>query len=413
MRRVAFVSVVLAVAGAGVALLTRIVIVPWLESVPGWVIPTDAWTPLRAARSVANLDVFHLYEPLAGRTGYPYTPGLPVLLAPVPWIGDKFHLLGDPIYRQARPGMFWLLGPAEAIAGLLPVLWVAGRATSGRADIVKVQCCVFLVAAWAPVVWFHPEDTIAIALCIAAALWVRDERYRRAGVCVAAAILFKQWAIFPALPVVAAAPRGKRGLVSFYAFALPAIVMVPFLLASASTWTSLTGTLASLQYGQPQLWLSHVFGHQYYADPKWLHVSWGLASLAIAWWIRVRPTTDRVLAAIGLVMLARLPFEPVLFGYYLVPALVVSVIWCARNDEKLVLRTVTGALLCAFCMPHTFPQPVFFAMLCFGLGYVCGPMVLSLRNQQVPADDRPHEEQEPPAEAMAVHGAGDVAQRRL
>ena len=64
-----------------------------------------------------------------------------------------------------------------------------------------------------------------------------------------------------------------------------------------------------------------------------------------------------------------------LFGYYLVPATVIAVIWCARNGRPIAMRALTASFLCAFCLPHTFPQPVFFTMLAFGLAYVCGPMV--------------------------------------
>ena len=87
-------------------------------------------------------------------------------------------------------------------------------------------------------------------------------------------------------------------------------------------------------------------------------------------------------------MVLRLFLEPVLFGYYLVPAAVFSVVWCARNGRPIVLRAFTACLLGAFCLPHTYPQPVFFAMLTFGLAYVCGPMVATLA--------RPEEPTEPP-----------------
>ena len=85
-----------------------------------------------------------------------------------------------------------------------------------------------------------------------------------------------------------------------------------------------------------------------------------------------------MLAAVGTIMLARLVFEPVLFGYYLVPAAVVAVIWCARNGHKFTLRAVTASALCAYCMPHTYPQPVFFLILITGMLYVCGPMLGAL-----------------------------------
>jgi hypothetical protein len=75
------------------------------------------------------------------------------------------------------------------------------------------------------------------------------------------------------------------------------------------------------------------------------------------------------------IMLARLVFEPVVFGYYLVPATAIALVWCARNGEPLALRALTSSLLCAFCLVHTFPSIVFFAILGLGLGYVCGPAV--------------------------------------
>jgi hypothetical protein len=381
-------TLTLALLGAALVLLTRAVIVPWIEGVNAWVVPVDAWTPLAAARYVANGDVFHLYEPLAGRTGYPYTPGLPILLAPFVAIGDHFHLLGDYFFTHRHPQMFLILGPAEALVGMLPILFVAGRAVGGdRTRMWCVQGAVFVIAAWAPVAWFHPEDTIACALLIAACLRAERDDWRVVGALLGGALLFKQWALWPALPLVLAAPRGKRALTGFYAFALPALVLVPFLLAGPATWSSLAGTRASLLYGQPQIWLSVAFGHQRLANATLLRLLWGVVTVIIAYRVRHRPSTDSLLAAVGAVMLVRLLFEPVLFGYYLVPASVIAVIWCARNGRPIAMRALTASLLCAFCLPHTFPQPVFFVMLAFGLAYVCGPMVEHLAS--APEDSRP------------------------
>ena len=361
--------------------MTRVVVVPWIESAHAWVIPPDAWTPLRAARSVANGDVFHLYEPLAGRTGYPYTPGLPILLAPVVAIGDHFHLLGDIFFPRPYPEMFLLLGPAEAFVGTFPIGLVAGRAIDGsRSWVWRVQVLTFLAAAWAPVGFLHPEDTIACALIMGACLKTKDDNWRAVGACIGAALLFKQWALWPALPLLFAAPRAKRSLTAFYAFALPALILVPFLLATPATWTALTDTRASLVFGQQQLWVALAFGQHHLADPGLLRFAWGAASVLVAWHAgrRANGGVDTLLAAVGTIMLLRLFFEPVLFGYYLVPATVFSVVWCARNGRPIALRTCTACLLAAFCLPHTFPKPVFFGMLAFGLAYVSGPMVESL-----------------------------------
>jgi hypothetical protein len=385
----------LGVVAAGLALLSRIVVLPWFESASGWVIPTDLWVPLRAARSVANLDVFHLYEPLAGRTGYPYTPGLPIVLAPVAAVGDHFHLLGDVLYPQRRPGMFLLLGPAEAFVGIVPVVFVAGRAVA-KTRAAQAQVLVFVVAVFAAVIWFHPEDTVAIAFVLAAALATQgDDDWRRVGALCAVAVLFKQWAMWPALPLIMAAPRPKRSLTAFYAFGIPALVMLPFLLVSRATWMSLTETRASLAFGQPQLWMTTLFGHREFADADWLRYLWGASAVAVAWRARTRRDVDSLIAAVGVIMLARLLVEPTLFGYYLVPAVIPAVLWCIRNNRPVVLRTITTAFLCAFCLPHTYPQPVFFAMLVFGMGYVCGPMLRSLVS--VTSTDRPPEPAPVPA----------------
>jgi hypothetical protein len=379
-----FGAVALGLLGVGLVLLSRLVIVPWLESVHGWVVPTDVWTPLRAARDVANGDVFHLYEQPAGRTGYPYTPGLPILLAPAAWIGDRYLLLGDVFYPRPYPSMFLVLGPAEAFVGVVAIVWAAGRAVAlrGRA-LFGFQFLVFLTAAWAPVGWFHPEDTIVCALLVAAALFAGKENWRAVGLMLALALLFKQWALWPAIPFVFAAPPGKRLLTSFYAFGIPALVMLPFLLASPTTYESLAGTRVALGYGQPQLWQS-LIAHGALSNATLLRVAWGGVALLVGWVVRERRDTDSLLAACGAVMLARLLFEPELFGYYIVPATVFAIIWCARAERPIALRAGTAVMLGAFCLPQTYPQPVFFALLAFGLAYICGPMLVSLVPETVP-----------------------------
>ncbi len=374
-------AAVLTVVGVALVVLTRVVILPWIESVNNWVISQDVWTPLPASRWISNGDLFHMYEPLVGRTGYPYTPGLPILLAPFTAVGDHFHLLGDYFYSHRRPPMFLVIGPVEACLGLFPILHMCGRAAGVRgARMWRLQGLLFLVVAWAPIGWFHPEDTIACALLLAACLRTEGDDWRVVGALLGTALLFKQWALWPAIPIALAAPPGRRSLVAFYWLAIPALVLVPFLVASPGTWSSLTGTRASLDFGHVQLWATAAFGGRQLADPTLLRVAWGIAAVFVAIRVRHRATVDTLFAAVGAVMLLRLVFEPVLFGYYLVPPTVFAVLWCQRNRKPFTLRAVAASLLCAFCSPHTFPEPAFFAMLAIGLAYVCGPMIESLAN---------------------------------
>jgi hypothetical protein len=366
----------LSAVAVGLVLLRSLVVLPWFEHVNAWVIPLDAWTPVGAARYVSAGDVFHLYEPLAGRGGYPYTPGLPILLAPFVALGDHFHLLGDIAFAHRHPGMFLVVGPADAVLGTVPVVLAAGLAVQGTSRRRwTVQALVFLTAAWAPVGFLHPEDSIVTGLLIASCVSIDSATWRRVGVLAGAALLFKQWAAWPALVCIALVPRSKRAQAGFYAYAIPALILAPFLIASPTTWTSLATTRATLHFGQPQVWTSLAFGHAVLANATFLRAAWGAASLAIALRVRYRPSCDSALAAMCTIMLARLVFEPVVFGYYLVPATAIALVWCARNGEPLGLRALTSSLLCAFCLVHTFPSVVFFAILGLALAYVCGPAV--------------------------------------
>jgi hypothetical protein len=368
----------LGVVAIGLVLLRSLVILPWFQNAPAWVIPLDVWTPVRAARYVGNGDVFHLYEPLVGRTGYPYTPGLPILLAPFVAIGDRFHLLGDVFFPHRYPGMFLVVGPADAFLGTVPVVLAAGLSVGGsRRRRRNVQALVFLTAAWASVGFFHPEDAIVTGLLIGSCLAIERENWRTVGALAGAALLFKQWAAWPALVCLAIPPPSERAQTGFYTYVLPAMILAPFLLASHATWTSLAETRATLQFGQPQLWTSLAFGRAALANATLLRVAWGAVSLAIALRVRHRPSGDAALAAMCTIMLARLVFEPLIFGYYLVPATALALVWCARNGERIGLRGITSSLLCAFCLVHTFPQMLFFAILVPGLAYVCGPAVRS------------------------------------
>jgi hypothetical protein len=395
-----------ALLGAALVLLTRVLIVPWVESADGWVVPRDAFVPLNGARYVANGAPFELYDGNAGTMGYPYPPGLPLLLAWVPWIGDHFTLSGDVIFTRRRPTMFLLLGPAMGFVGTLPLLYVAGKAVrdAGRARVVQLQAWIFLAMGFAPIGFFHPEDTIACAGVMGACLRTKRGDWRSVGALIGVALLFKQWALWAALPVLFAAPRGKRGIVAFYALALPALVMVPFLLSTPSTWDALTGAVATLGLGHRQLWLDLVFDDGVYGNANLLRFAWGATSVAVALWVRRRnapggvPTVDTLLAAVGTVMLLRLAFEPTIFGYYVVPPAVFAIVWAARNGRPIALRAITAVLLAAFCLPHTFPEPVFWALFIAGLAYVCGPMVQALRpnpEPATPADDEPQRRSSP------------------
>ncbi len=362
-------------------LVLVIVVLPWYHDAHIWWIGGDVWVPLDASRYVANGAPFHLYEPQMGDIGLPYPPGIAFLLAPFVWFGDHFNLTGSSQYLIAHPQMFWLVGPALAVAGTFPVLAAVrrvARAHSTRASFT-VQLAAFLAIGWAPIVYFHPEDTIVCTAVLVAVLSAANDRWRAVGIALGLALLFKQWAVFPALPFVLGAPRGKRSVTGFYAFGVPALVMAPFLLATPhATWHSLTGSQASLAFGHQQLWTRVLFGGHLLANVTVLRALWGLGAVGVALLVRRSPTPDRLLAAAGTIMLARLALEPNVFAYYLVPAAVLAIAWSARAGRPVLLRGVTAAVLGGWCISHWAPALVWWAVFAAGMAYVCGPMSSSL-----------------------------------
>jgi hypothetical protein len=406
-RAIAITALILTLASVGVTMLVCLVIRPAAEHVHIWRMPPDVWVPLRPARYVADGAVFRLYEVADPRNGWPYTPGLPMLLAFVPWIGDHFGLLGDLVYPQRHPQMFLLLGPATAFVGSLPLLLVGGRAVqpSSRARTITAQILIFVAMSWASVVYLHAEDTIAVACLVGACLAAGRGNWRAAGAWIAVGLLFKQWVLWPALPIVAAAPRRQRSIVGFYAFGIPALVMLPFVLSTPSAvWHALTSPLEAARLGHAQLW--YLAGAQRAAEvhatlPR---IVWGVVAVFVAVRVRRRADTDTLLAAVGVIMLARLAFEPVIFAYYLMPAVVVAIVWCARNGRPIVLRSLAGFVLGAFCVPHTFPEPVFWLVIVAGLAYVCGPIVRSVWTAATARQDDGAESGKSPAFASAGSG---------
>jgi hypothetical protein len=121
-----------------------------------------------------------------------------------------------------------------------------------------------------------------------------------------------------------------------------------------------------------------LFGKELLANVSVLRVLWGCAAVGVALLVRRAATPDRLLAAAGTIMLARLAFEPNVFAYYLVPAAVLAVAWSARNERPVLLRGITTLVLGAWCISHWAAAPLWWAVLAVGMTYVCGPMTRSL-----------------------------------
>ncbi len=147
-----------------------------------------------------------------------------------------------------------------------------------------------------------------------------------------AALLFKQWALWPAIPIVLAAPPGRRSLTAFYWLGAPGPDprAVPRRELGHMVEPFRDTREPRLRPGAA-VGESRVRAPDGSQTPRRCASLWGAAALVVASRVRRRPDVDTLLAAVGAVMLLRLLFEPVLFGYYLVPPAVLAVIWCAAQ----------------------------------------------------------------------------------
>jgi hypothetical protein len=324
-----------------------------------------------------------MYEASAGFIGYPYTPALPILLAPFAWIGQHFGLTDSARYPVMHPTMFLLWGPVMTLAGTLPLLTVTNRmlaSTYSTARRVGTQWCLLLAVSSAPLVYFHPEDTIACALLLASAQSATKGRWKRVGAFAGAAVLFKQWAAIPAVIFVMLAPPVQRLRVILYTYAIPLLIIVPFLLTSPhATWQALTGSQATLTMGHRQLWTSAVFGSTVLSNVTPLRLAWCGVAIAVGALVKRNPTLVGLIAAVGVVMLARNIFEPTIFAYYLAPAFLLAILCAALCKQPYVLRTACAVVLQLWGAYHIAPGVAWWAVLGAGVAYVCSPFVTALR----------------------------------
>jgi hypothetical protein len=393
-RRVALFGVAVpAFVSVAVTMLRCCVVEPWALGYPAWVFSADAFVSLPAAKYVAHGAVFQMYEPAASRVssiGYPYTPGLPIVLAPFGWIADRFALLDNLRFAVARPNAFLVVGPVVVLLGTVPLLAAVGKALRALPPtrVVATQWAVLAVTAAVSLYYMHPEDAIACACLVAAVTGAASGRTRYTGAMLAIAILFKQWAVIPAIVVLAAVPPSRRLVTAFYALAVPALTMIPFLVLSPhATVRALTGAEATLRIGQQQLWTTWLFGDEGHVSATGLRVMWLAVALVAASRVRSRPALLPLLGAVGIVMLARLLFEPTVFAYYLGPPFAFALLCAAMMHRPLLLRTTAAVAMQCWCAFHGLPPAGWWLVLASGTAYVCAPLLDALAASAPGSDD--------------------------
>jgi hypothetical protein len=210
----------------------------------------------------------------------------------------------------------------------------------------------------------HPEEILATALCVAAALAATRRRPLLAGVLLGAAIATKQWALLAVLPV-AFAERERVWTVILAAAGAAALLMGPMAAGDLHRFLEVNrgagiagdgalptnvwfgfGTDIPIQLGpnggsMPPRAIPHLIAAM--SHPLVVLVGVGLALL----WLPRRRHAEPAdaLLLISLIMLVRCLLDPLTNSYYHLPFLVSLAAWEGLRREGAPLLTVAAALL--------------------------------------------------------------------
>jgi hypothetical protein len=196
--------------------------------------PSDLWSMSTASRAILHGHFSHIYVPGNALTS---PPAFEFLLVPVLAFGELLGLSPHQHGTGQAMSMWFVLGPVAALLASTPLFALDAVARSWRWS-ERRRLALALVGAFGvanlAVAWGHPEDCVAVALVVWAALAMEhggDAAAPRAAWLLGAGIAFQPLAVIGLAPVLAR--LGWRGAArQWWRVALPpAAVLVPALLA--------------------------------------------------------------------------------------------------------------------------------------------------------------------------------------
>ena len=287
--------------------------------------------------------------------------------------GDIHDFVADqaqmgPLSIMVRAPLAAIVGPSSiwayrigAFACLLAVLALGGllaKRSGPRTAAIAATLLVVNPISLDALRLGHPEERLCSSLCVMALLFARD-RQVVAGILLGSARATKQWALIAIAPVLIAAPRDRRVLLSAVAGGVAFAVTLPMLIAdphafisaldkpafgliemrtgnlwgfaATSQTVALGGGHATVVYLVPA-WLQH-FAHPFVAA-----VTLGLGVAAL----RSRRAIDP-LALLAMLMLVRCALDPWNHAYYHAPFLAALVAWEVLEARRVPWLSAAGA----------------------------------------------------------------------
>jgi hypothetical protein len=312
--------------------------------------PGDMWIAVDAARYVANGALGFVYESSRYLTALPLYP---ILLAPLVAVGEALGLSEPPAPMAT---MYLLLAPVTVglAAPLLHQVRELLRDAGAPGPPLAVQVWTALLAA-APmlVVWGHGEDALALLALLAAIRLAGRERAVAAALLLGFAIASKQWAVLALPALLARSPSGERSRLAVASLALPATLA---LFVLAVDWPHASRALLYPPnypgYGHAALWVDSRAATVVTAP---FRAGVLIVAVVLAGRASGRTSPSRLLAVLGLTLLVRLAFEPVVHVYYLAPGLCLLLLHERVATGRCARTAVLGSLLLAWFPVHPAP----------------------------------------------------------
>jgi hypothetical protein len=267
------------------------------------------------------------------------------------------------------------IGAAVCIVlALLIVIWLAREALARTAPRLAVAGFVAVMAVailWTKAIQFgHPEEPLAAALVLAAAVLAARRERLAAGLVLGAAVATKEWALLAVAPIALIAGLGEWKRLLLPALAVVVLLNGTMAVASPTAFKdahaarvrsiSVYGSPLSVwwRFGDREVLRRSAAGEDYAVHPPKLAtdlVRPGALILALllsyVWWRRARGRdVFEPLALLALILLLRAALDTVTSSYHIIPMLMTLATWelFARRRLPVVAAAATVCLQLTF-----------------------------------------------------------------
>jgi hypothetical protein len=320
----------------------------------GWKPVSDLWNSAGIALAIGHGHWSAVYAP---HSQLESPPGLEFVLAPLMVVGRALGLSSSPAVGHTYAIWLLLLPPVATIMAanvLFALDAIARRWGYSNAKRLALSAVAGVGVVSAAAFWGHPEDCIALALVLWAALAIdRDgsNALTRAGWLLGIAVAFQPLALLAVAPIVAR--FGVRDLCRVaWRLALPSLVLLlPELMTSQARTLHALIDQPNNPWGlsaTPFSHLSRALGHGMYSGGTMRMVATLIAvALGIAI-CRRRHDLPTELFVMALAFTVRVLLENELLGLYFFPIVALTLLLTLRRSPVLFGGCAAAALLCLF-----------------------------------------------------------------